>query len=302
MHRLRQLLGGVQEGIVIMMWLAATILVAPTFRLCAKALDCVGDPMHLLIAPQVLCYRGSHATMSWLIRFVAPLYFLVLLPHAIVDGSVKYMTINKIIRPLQSWGGAANRKATRQSYGPLHPNPKFILRTTILDFVAKAILPVIEVFTSRQPQLQMPLLSVMTGILWATSVKYPPKSDRFFTSMVRHLRFLTFSAMLSGCLQVQLGRQSHLPSVLLLVWFAAVPVHMAVKLSVHPLVAPSVQRCWTSHVRNCFSNCDPSHDGLELEKAIVTKNDMFMNYMMEHSCSPISALQRPLLSNSPRTS
>mmetsp|Transcript_118011 Transcript_118011/g.380908 ORF Transcript_118011/g.380908 Transcript_118011/m.380908 type:complete len:533 (-) Transcript_118011:40-1638(-) len=257
-HVLRRALEIVRSLLGLFVAALSTIMVAPMFKLCAQAIDCVhgsGKP-YLAEAPQVVCYEGAHLTLTVLLCIVTPIYFLALMPYAVVEGDMKYMKWRKLFFPGSYWRASAARKATVLDLGPLHPNPDTVFNNLLLEFTAKALLPVIEVQTTSAPAVQMALITFVGATLYMASIFFPPKVDRMFCCVVRGLRLFTLCTMLCGCLTVALRRQSPVPLGLLALSGLLVAAHTARGIWTIPLRQPEVQRCSTSS-----APCDPATKG-----------------------------------------
>jgi len=247
-HLLRRILELARTMLGLFLFALSTILVAPMFKLCAEAIDCMprDGSKYLQLAPQVECYAGSHLTMAVMLIIATPIYFLVLIPYALVEGNMKYMKWRKLFFPRTRWYEAAVRKATVLNLGPLHPNPDTVFINLLLEYAAKALLPVIEVQTTMMPAVQMALVTTIGATLYLASIFFPPKTDRMYCCIVRDLRLFTLCTMLCGCLTVALETHSIVPVCILGLCAILVPAHTILSIRNMPLRPPEVQHCSTS--------------------------------------------------------
>lgn len=265
-----KMLDSTQAFVRFFMKLCATVLVVPIFTKCAQGLDCVhpegekGDTWwqivqqvahaaeapepkpYLAIAPQILCFEGSHRTLVLLLWTLVPMYLVTLIPYAVVEGDTEYMNATKLwtglsqtsqlvrgaltygrldkdIMNVHEWALSANRKATRINMGVLHPNPAYIFRSLFTDLVAKALLSVIVIETTSEPLLQMALVTAVGAFRFLTSVLWPPMAEPPLNWLHQGTRFFTLCAMACGILTVCLQVHSWIPVAILAFFFAVVP-------------------------------------------------------------------------------
>merc|ERR1712032_279838 len=136
--------------------LLSTICVVPMFKICAKSFNCVqlhhGQPF-LRAAPSVPCYEGNHRMLmiGWLV--LGPLYFFVLVPHAVVAGDLNYVKRDQLFN-IDAMKEHAKRKATLRDSGPLHPLSEHIFATRFATLIVQIALPCITILTMRAPLVQ----------------------------------------------------------------------------------------------------------------------------------------------------
>lgn len=99
---------------------------------------------------------------------------------------------------MENWSASAARKATVLNQGLWHPNPRFIFRNNMVEFLSKASIPFISVLLSHRPVVQMELMSIVGFIMLLVDSLYEPRTEPVCSVLVFGLRLLTFLMMLIG--------------------------------------------------------------------------------------------------------
>eukprot|EP00928_Gymnodinium_smaydae_P031531 TRINITY_DN23115_c0_g1_i2.p1 TRINITY_DN23115_c0_g1~~TRINITY_DN23115_c0_g1_i2.p1 ORF type:complete len:253 (-),score=63.35 TRINITY_DN23115_c0_g1_i2:39-797(-) len=182
---------------------------------------------------------------------LCPLFFVVILPFAAVDGDATYMPRTKLFRlegGSKPWKAASVRKATVLNTGPLHANPDNVFLTLVVEVLAKSALPVIVILTTSMPRVQMTLVSSIGFIMFGVSVLYLPTVSMKACYFIQGLRLYTLCTMICGLVTVCLDRGSLIPLAFLGVCTLVVPLGTALRIRNADMVPPDVQRCTTSAI------------------------------------------------------
>eukprot|EP00929_Paragymnodinium_shiwhaense_P059658 TRINITY_DN29869_c0_g3_i1.p1 TRINITY_DN29869_c0_g3~~TRINITY_DN29869_c0_g3_i1.p1 ORF type:complete len:1053 (+),score=216.57 TRINITY_DN29869_c0_g3_i1:87-3245(+) len=232
MHLLLSSLRTFQGLVLLMMRLCATILVVPMVTAVANAVDCmhhnaekttpcfIDGSCYLTAAPSVQCYRTRHLDLVLTLLVVVPLYFFLLVPYAACAGDAHYVPRStlydwKIWREENMWRRASRRKATEMNLGILHPTPEYTFVTLIWELMAKTLLPVITILSTRMPRLQMICVTSIGAVSLMLCVLYPPFLSGRYLALVRSLKFFTLCAMVCGLMTVFLDKHSIYPLIFL---------------------------------------------------------------------------------------
>lgn len=222
--------------VYLLMQLLSTALVVPIVQSIAESVRCVypegmefpeimteivqGNPhdkIRLASAPDVMCFQGNHTLLLVVIAIILPIYFYVLVPYAVCAGDAHYVPKSilfdyKIWEDENTWWKAAERSATDLHLAFLHPNPKEVFRTNILELVAKILLPVVTILLAPTPLVEMIGVLLIGVMMWGNSMIHPPYVERKMTILVQDLKLFTMLTMACGVLTVYLeDPESNLP-------------------------------------------------------------------------------------------
>lgn len=129
------------------------------------------------------------------IALILPVYFYVLVPYAVCAGDAHYVPKSilfdwRIWEDENTWWKAAERSATDLHLAFLHPNPKEVFRTNILELLAKIMLPVVTILLAPTPLIEMIGVTLIGAVMWANSMIHPPYVERKMTVLVQDLKLL----------------------------------------------------------------------------------------------------------------
>lgn len=183
------------------MLLASSVFVVPISKKIGNALICQHTPegVVLVYAPHIECYVGNHLYLLFALTIITPLYLVLLVPFAVVNGDTTYVQASELFNPT-TWMFNAERKATDLYLGPMHVDGRNAFRVRVLDLAAKLMLPLIALFTAEQPKLQTVLLAFVGLTMLISSVIWKQLLNESFNIILRGSRAFTLCAMLSGCL------------------------------------------------------------------------------------------------------
>jgi len=212
-HFAKNILQSCQWVLGLMIYAASTFLVAPLAKTCAKIFDCVetngtavesGMEKYITVVqsnPTMECWTSEHKKIALLTAVLFPLFLLGLAPYVVVVGDPSYVQRAELLAPrnwVENWSASAARKATVLNQGLWHPNPRFIFRNNMVEFLSKASIPFISVLLSHRPVVQMELMSIVGFIMLLVDFLYEPRTEPVCSVLVFGLRLLTFLMMLIG--------------------------------------------------------------------------------------------------------
>ena len=94
------------------------------FKISLRSFGCIQDTTEdgglpfLSYAPTVTCYTGRHRVLTYVLEGALPLYLMVLISYAVVNGDVEYVQRQELVSP-SAWGRNAVRSSTlRDQAGP----------------------------------------------------------------------------------------------------------------------------------------------------------------------------------------
>ena len=168
------------------MQLLSTALVVPICQSIAESVQCVypegthwtealmgnpNDTIYLASTPDVLCFQGHHTMLVLAIFAVLPAYLYILVPYAVCAGDAHYVPSNilfdwKVWEDKNTWWKAAERSATDLHLAFLHPNPREVFRTNILELMAKILLPVVTILLAPNPLVEMIFVFLIGFVMW----------------------------------------------------------------------------------------------------------------------------------------
>ena len=120
-----------------------------------------------------MCFRGNHTILLLAIAIVLPIYLYVLVPYAVCAGDAHYVPSSilfdwKVWEDKNTWWKAAERSATDLHLAFLHPNPREVFRTNILELLAKILLPVVTILLAPTPLCEMIGVMLIGLVMWVT--------------------------------------------------------------------------------------------------------------------------------------
>lgn len=183
-----------------------TLLVVPMANNIAQALSCERDASNRLVvvvAPDIQCFVGAHLNLVVAMAIIAPVYFFLLFPYALVRGDADYIQREELFQ-WSTWEANAVRKATVMHLGPMHPKQGYVFRTVCADIGAKIALPVIAKLTITAPQTQMMAIAPVGFLLLAITYRYPPLVCPMWNQVLIGMRLCTFSCMICALIVVLL--------------------------------------------------------------------------------------------------
>lgn len=129
------------------------------------------DTIYLASTPDVLCFQGHHTMLVLAIFAVLPAYLYILVPYAVCAGDAHYVPSNilfdwKVWEDKNTWWKAAERSATDLHLAFLHPNPREVFRTNILELMAKILLPVVTILLAPNPLVEMIFVFLIGFVMW----------------------------------------------------------------------------------------------------------------------------------------
>ena len=148
-----------------------------TREFCLEAEDAlIGNPSGKIVlasATDVMCFRGNHTILLMAIGIVLPIYLYVLVPYAVCAGDAHYVPSSilfdwKVWEDKNTWWKAAERSATDLHLAFLHPNPREVFRTNILELLAKILLPVVTILLAPTPLCEMIGVTLIGFVMWVT--------------------------------------------------------------------------------------------------------------------------------------
>jgi len=210
--------------VYLLMQLLSTALVVPICQSIAESVQCVypegtpwtealmGNPnnsIYLASTPDVLCFQGHHTMLVLAICLVLPAYLYILVPYAVCAGDAHYVPSNilfdwKVWEDKNTWWKAAERSATDLHLAFLHPNPREVFRTNILELMAKILLPVVTILLAPNPLVEMIFVFLIGLVMWVNSMVHPPYVEKKMTILVQDLKLFTMLVMACGVLTVYL--------------------------------------------------------------------------------------------------
>lgn len=204
-HLVKAFLNVCQTGLGLCIYAASTFLIAPLAKVCAKMFDCVeheGQEV-LMSNPHMECWsaESGHKQIALLTAVLFPLFLLGLAPYVVVVGDPSYVQQAELLNPrdwVENWSASAARKATVLNQGPWHPNPRYIFRNNMVEFMAKASIPFISVLLTERPKFQMAMLSLIGLGMFVTTTVWAPRTEPVCSVLVFGLRLFTFLMMLIG--------------------------------------------------------------------------------------------------------
>ena len=121
----------------------------------------------------MMCFRGNHTILLLAIAIVLPIYLYVLVPYAVCAGDAHYVPSSilfdwKVWEDKNTWWKAAERSATDLHLAFLHPNPREVFRTNILELLAKILLPVVTILLAPTPLCEMIGVMLIGLVMWVT--------------------------------------------------------------------------------------------------------------------------------------
>ena len=136
----------------------------------------IGNPTGKIVlasATDVMCFRGNHTILLMAIAIVLPIYLYVLVPYAVCAGDAHYVPSSilfdwKVWEDKNTWWKAAERSATDLHLAFLHPNPREVFRTNILELLAKILLPVVTILLAPTPLCEMVGVMLIGLVMWVT--------------------------------------------------------------------------------------------------------------------------------------
>lgn len=204
-HFAKNILQSCQWVLGLMIYAASTFLIAPISKICAKFFDCVENDETMVVRTNMdlQCWtsESGHAQMALFTGALFLLFLLGLAPYAVVVGDPSYVQQDEVLDPcnwVENWSSSAARKATVLNQGPWHPNPRFIFRNNMVEFVSKACIPFISVLLAHRPKLQMAMLSIVGFIMLMAVALFEPRTEPVCSVLVFSLRLFAFLMMLIG--------------------------------------------------------------------------------------------------------
>eukprot|EP00439_Symbiodinium_sp_Y106_P086498 s234_g33.t1 len=185
MHFFLKMAKAFTSGVYLLMQLLSTVLVVPICQSIAESINCVrpddtpwteiltGNPsntIYLASAPDVMCFKGNHTILLCAIGLILPFFcdsrFSVLVseytlvPYAVCAGDAHYVPSSilfdwRVWEKDNTWWKAAERSATDLHLAFLHPNPREVFRTNLLELIAKILLPVVTILLAPSPLIEM---------------------------------------------------------------------------------------------------------------------------------------------------
>lgn len=256
----------VRSIVHLILGICATLGVVPIFKGCARAMDCVHEdpPLYktyggvlaqilfggtnrpegvrapyLSEAHSITCFEGDHRFISVVLLFLVPVYFVALIPLAVVEGDPNYVSYikfwNGLYQGIRSmlllenpttnyWKLAAQRQSTVVNQGFLHPFPRDVCVTRFADLVAKMCLPVVVIETSRFPRFQMILVTLIGLIMFVSTLVFRRWMSMKIRRFDQGIRFFTLCTMSCGCLTTLTREDAIWPQVVAGVCALIVPV------------------------------------------------------------------------------
>mmetsp|Transcript_49926 Transcript_49926/g.116558 ORF Transcript_49926/g.116558 Transcript_49926/m.116558 type:complete len:976 (+) Transcript_49926:55-2982(+) len=225
MHLLLKIAKAFTSAVYLLMQLLSTALVVPVVQSIAESINCVrppgtdwteillgnpNDTIYLASAPDVLCFQGHHTLLLVAIAVILPFYFYTLVPYAVCAGDAHYVPSTilfdyKVWEKDNTWWKAAERSATDLHLAFLHPNPREVFRTNLLELIAKILLPVVTILAAPTPLLEMSFVSAIGFVMWINAMLHPPYVERKMTVLVQDLKLFTMLTMMTGVLTVYLA-------------------------------------------------------------------------------------------------
>jgi len=224
-HTTLRLCKVVSTVMYLIMQLGSTVLVSPMMQTLASAMACVrpddvpwtdallgnpDDTIFLAAAPHVMCWKGPHLSIMFLIAIIVPFYLVVLIPYAVCAGDANYVPTStlwdwQIWKEDNNWYKAAMRSATDLHLAFLHPNPRYVFRTNLLDLIAKVSLPIVTILLAPDPLIEMSLVTAIGAMLYFNAMFRAPYVERKMTVLVQDLKLFTMLTMACGVLTVYLA-------------------------------------------------------------------------------------------------
>lgn len=269
MHFFLKLAKAFTSGVYLLMQLLSTVLVVPICQSIAESINCVrpedtpwteiltGNPsntIYLASAPDVMCFKGNHTILLCAIGIILPFFCYTLVPYAVCAGDAHYVPSSilfdwRVWEKDNTWWKAAERSATDLHLAFLHPNPREVFRTNLLELLAKILLPVVTILLAPTPLVEMISVTVIGAVMWLNSMLHPPYVERKMTVLVQDLKLFTMLTMACGVLTVYLqDPESWIPVyclfssgafVVLLLTFQLSMLHSA-RFVVHKSLVPAV--------------------------------------------------------------
>lgn len=247
----------------LLMQLLSTALVVPIVQSMAESVRCVfpedvpwtdaliGNPSGKIVlasATDVMCFRGNHTILLLAIAIVLPIYLYVLVPYAVCAGDAHYVPSSilfdwKVWEDKNTWWKAAERSATDLHLAFLHPNPREVFRTNILELLAKILLPVVTILLAPTPLCEMIGVMLIGLVMWVNAMIHPAYVEKKMTILVQDLKLFTFLTMACGVFTVYLeDPESNLPVYCLLGSGGFVVVLLLFQLSLLESARPKVHQ------------------------------------------------------------
>jgi len=189
-----------------------TFLVVPMANNVAVALSCSPDVCDralpnmiqpeiecLRLQPTVECFTGQHWNLAVAIVAVAPLYFFLLFPYAVVQGDAHYVQRHELLS-IKDWKENARRKANVLYSGAVHPNHSNAFPAICTDIASKIALPVVAKLTSDNPLVQMTTITSIGLLLLVVTDIYPPFLEDTTNVVFKGMRACNLACMASALL------------------------------------------------------------------------------------------------------
>jgi len=257
------IVSAVRNVAALLIGLLSTVLVVPVFKSFAMVFDCIhipgdGKPPFISSAPDVSCLDPLYLKMRLALCILGPLYAVLLIPHALVDGDINYSPWKTLLK-VHSWQSHAQRKATLKHAGPVHPHAAAVFPMKLAELAAKVALPCCEILMTSHPQLQTIFIACVGLTLATVSRMTKPVVNVRVCAFLRGGYLATFLAMCVGCLTV------HIPDHTLL----------TLGLLVGGLVLSSISIWYDICVKNNQTRHVPGiHDNYRRVSAIETDKDI----------------------------
>jgi len=192
-----------------LIWSCCTVLIVPMSISMVQAVSCAPDPdeavpgrLLLNIAPEVHCFEGRHRDMVTVMLVVAPVFFFLLFPFALVHGDSTYVQRTELFS-ITAWRWNAIRKATIFHLGPFHPMADNVFASVCAEVAAKITLPAVAKLITV-PLSQMKIATTMCGLLLLGTVMWKPMIEMAWNVLLISLRLWTLCAMACAYLAVAL--------------------------------------------------------------------------------------------------
>lgn len=190
-----------------LIWTCCTIFIVPMSITIVQAVACMPDEhvpgrLVLNIAPEVHCFVGRHRDLVMAISIVAPIFFFLIVPYAVVRGDSNYVQRSELLS-IQAWKNNAIRKASIFHLGPFHPKANNVFVSVCTEVAAKMALPVVAK-TINTPLSQMKVVTAIGVVLLVLTVLWKPMVERSWNSVFIGFRLWTVCAMACACLAVVL--------------------------------------------------------------------------------------------------
>jgi len=187
-----------------LIWSCSSFLVVPMSNALAQVRACEPDAAMpgqfvLMMAPEVQCFTGWHSVLWTAIVLVAPLFFFLLFPYALVHGDVQYVQRAELLS-LEEWKKNAIRKATIFHFGPLHQRAENIFASICSELSAKIVLPIVVTLTRGAPFKQMKIVMFINVLLLLATLIWNPMLERSFNAILVGLRLWVVCMIACACM------------------------------------------------------------------------------------------------------